>query len=114
MMLAFWLPLLTPVWMPGAAEAGLPLCCRRSGKHHCAMLEMGQRQGHGISVVAERCPYSPAVAPVLHLASYAPPSDAAVFAELVSHPAVHAQTDARYRVAFDRARQKRGPPAVDL
>jgi hypothetical protein len=39
---------------------------------------------------------------------------ALLFAEVVSHPAAHAQTEAWARVALDGARQKRGPPAVRL
>jgi hypothetical protein len=35
-----------------------------------------------------------------------------VFAAIVSHPAAHAQTEARYRISFSRAWQKRGPPAL--
>ena len=34
-----------------------------------------------------------------------------IFAEIVSHPAIKAQTQARARVALDLSRQKRGPPA---
>ena len=33
-----------------------------------------------------------------------------IFAEIVSHPSVKAQTQARARVALDRSRQTRGPP----
>jgi hypothetical protein len=31
---------------------------------------------------------------------------------VVSHPAGIAQTEARYRVNFNRSRQKRGPPSL--
>jgi len=33
------------------------------------------------------------------------------FAEISAHPAIHAQTEARGRIALDRAWRKRGPPA---
>jgi hypothetical protein len=116
MLVLFGLPLLAPVFAPNAAEASIPACCSRGGRHHCAMSEMAGQQpsGHAISVMTEKCPYAPAVAPVLHLTAFAPPSDAAVFAQVVSHPAIHAQTEARYRISFDRARQKRGPPFSDF
>jgi hypothetical protein len=42
------------------------------------------------------------------------PASLAHFCEVVSHPAIHAQVDARYRVSFDRTRQKRGPPSQNL
>jgi hypothetical protein len=115
MLLLLGLPLAGPLFMPDMAEASIPACCRRGGKHHCAMSEgMAQQQEHAISVMAEKCPYAPAVAPVFHLTTFAPSTDTAIFAEVVSHPAVHAQTEARHRVSFDRARQKRGPPAASL
>jgi len=116
MLVLLGLPLLAPVFAPDAAEASIPACCRRGGRHHCAMSEMAAQpsSGHAISVMAEKCPYAPAVAPVLHFSAFAPPSDAAIFAQIVSHPAVYAQTEARYRISFDRARQKRGPPVTGL
>jgi hypothetical protein len=36
----------------------------------------------------------------------------AIFAALVSHPAIQQQTEARARISFSRSRQKRGPPAL--
>jgi hypothetical protein len=33
-----------------------------------------------------------------------------IFAEIVSHPTIKLQTQARARVALDISRQKRGPP----
>ena len=38
-----------------AREAGVPACCRRSGKHHCAMLP----QGDGFRDGGSRLPISP-------------------------------------------------------
>lgn len=52
---------------------------------------------------------APATQPFLHL-------DHAgnLFAEVVSHPAFQMQTEARARIALDRAWRKRGPPRVVL
>jgi hypothetical protein len=36
-----------------ARESSVPACCRRSGKHHCAMLP----QGDGFRAVTANCPY---------------------------------------------------------
>src|ERR1035438_5923784 len=36
-----------------ARESGVPACCRRSGKHHCAM----PPQGGGFRTLAPNCPY---------------------------------------------------------
>jgi hypothetical protein len=39
-------------------------------------------------------------------------TSSAIFAALLSHPAVQCQTDALGRISFSRSRQKRGPPAL--
>ncbi len=78
------------------------------------MMSSGSPQGENISVVAEKCLYSPALSTALHLPIYSAPVGASVFAELYSHSAVHAQTEAKYRISSDRSRQKRGPPTLIL
>jgi hypothetical protein len=114
LLLLFSFSLMAPVVSTDAAEARLPACCRRGGKHHCAMFSMGLQQGRSVSIIAEKCPYAPAALTASHLSVFAPPANDAVFAGLISHPAVHAQTAARYRISFDRSRQKRGPPSLSL
>lgn len=115
MLLLFSFSLISPLFASDAAEASLPACCRRGGKHHCALsVEALSQHGKSISVIAEKCPFTPAVPAVMHFSAIAPPTDGAVFAGLVSHPAVHAQTSAQYRISFDRSRQKRGPPNLIL
>ena len=100
------------------SETDLPPCCRRHGKHHCAMLDLYRRlQVSGAPVWTapiEHCPLYPqekaqATTPI---AMYLPAHGAAIFAGIVSHPAVREQTLARYRMARDRARLKRGPPLL--
>ena len=110
----FSLPLISPVLaLTASSETNLPACCRRNGAHHCAGM-MGSAQssngGTNLSAIPQRCPAYPAVvAPVRHgdLSIHAA---SLIFAEIVSHPAIKLQTEARARVALDRARQKRGPP----
>jgi hypothetical protein len=115
LLLLFSFLLVSPLLASDAVDARLPACCRRAGKHHCAMLsDAGSQQGKSVSIVAEKCPCSPAIPAVFHLSAFAPPADDALFAGLVSHPAIHAQTEAQYRISFDRARQKRGPPSLTL
>ena len=112
----FGLPLALPLLAQGGIEdAGLPACCRRNGAHHCAM-SMAQRSqtpagAPAISAPAERCPYCAQAPATVHPESLTPGTADAIFADLVSHPAVHAQTESRWRIARDRSRQKRGPPA---
>jgi hypothetical protein len=100
-------------------EASLPACCRRHGRHHCAMMDQmkkavtsGQPQ---IGQTPQHCPLYPhsTTAPVVRYDPGLAPS-AAFFANVISHPAVHPQTHAVYRLSLDRSRQKRGPPAFLL
>jgi hypothetical protein len=66
--------------------------------------------GASLSAIPQRCPaYPAAVTPARHgdLSFHAA---SLIFAEIVSHPAIKFQTEARARVALDLSRQKRGPP----
>jgi len=115
LLLLFSFLLVSPLLASDAVDASLPACCRRAGKHHCAMsMDTGSQPGKSFSIVAEKCPCTPATTTAFHLSAFAPPADDAIFAGLTSHPAIHAQTEARYRISFDRARQKRGPPSLNL
>jgi hypothetical protein len=95
------------------ADSNLPACCRRAGLHHCSLTSQ-RTASTGPSLHATRCPNFPGVRAVPapgKLAGLARTSQA-VFASLVSHPAAHAQTEARYRISYSRAGQKRGPPSL--
>ena len=59
-----------------AQDSGVPACCRRSGKHHCAMLP----QGDGFRTVTANCPYRRFTA----LTSHSTPLSAAATALSVS------------------------------
>jgi hypothetical protein len=63
---------------------------------------------------AEKCPYCPIAMAVAHRSTFVPPTAQAVFAGLVAHPAVAAQTESKLRISHNRSRQKRGPPAIFL
>jgi len=106
-----WLPFLVP-----PPEAALPACCRANGSHHCAVKAMvSPQQSPGARAVSTPCRFYPAQAYSTqgHAAAGITTSQA-YFCQLVSHPAIHAQVDARFRVSFDRSRQKRGPPCLNL
>ncbi len=97
------------------SNSTLPACCRRDGKHHCAMMDMQDQQssssGAGFHAAQQKCPYFPkAGAEQAHSKILPPRVSAAIFASILSHPAAQAQTEAQYRTSFSRARQKRGPP----
>jgi hypothetical protein len=95
-------------------ESNLPACCRRDGKHHCAMgmtRETESSERH-ISTIGEKCPCCPASAAAIHDQPFSAPPSMVFYAALVSHPSSQVQTRAQARISFDRSRQKRGPPAA--
>jgi len=113
-MLLFSLPLVLPLFSPSMAEATLPVCCRRGGRHQCAMPSEGANRGSDVGIVSDKCPYTPATSAILLLPSFTPSTAASIFAGVTRHPAISPQTDAQLRISFDRSRQKRGPPSYSL
>ena len=111
-MLFFSLPLVSSLFGTATAEATLPVCCRRDGRHHCGMGSEGSAQGSSAGTVGEKCPYTPSASAFLVLPSFTPSTAASIFAGITRHPALSPQTDAQLRISFDRVRQKRGPPAL--
>lgn len=111
MMLLMLLPFAADYLGASTAEASIPACCRRSGKHQCSMGE-GQSSGNHERALRGKCPYSCASAAVIVPASFAPAAAAAIYSGVLQHPSVSPQTDARRRISYDRARQKRGPPTL--
>jgi len=114
------LPMLSPLTALGDDEdANLPICCRRHGgrRCHCPMMMaylMSRLPGTKVMATPVPCPDCPStVAPTTHPGLHLDQAGS-FFAEVVSHPATHLQTDARARVALDRAWRKRGPPSVAL
>jgi hypothetical protein len=113
------LPLISSLFAQSAkGEGSLPACCRRQGKHHCMA---GRAGGLATSNAVprfrsplEKCPDYPGLTIVSDLSIFALPANDAIYAGLVSHPAVVAQTQCKWRVARERARQKRGPPSFLL
>ncbi len=89
-------PLISPLFaLTGGPQANLPACCRRNGAHHCmGTMRMPDSADQTIKL--------------------APPAAALLFAEVVGHPAVRPQVQARARVSLDRSRHKRGPPVTLL
>ena len=115
LLLVFSFPLFSPVLaLAASSDANLPACCRRNGAHHCVMkLQQTESSGPGISLSAipQRCPAYPAVITSVQHRDLSLYAASLIFAEIVSHPSVRTQTQARARVALDRSSQKRGPPS---
>jgi hypothetical protein len=116
----FGLPVASPLFaLAPKSESNLPACCRRNGKHHC-MMDMAERNQllgdrSGFSAPLEKCPYSPAaILSLHHTVDFMPGSGQSICASLVSHPSGVAQTECKLRIARDKARGKRGPPASSL
>jgi len=118
LLLLFSLPLISPVLaLTANSETNLPACCRRNGAHHCIRkMQPAESSGAGnsLSATQQRCPAYPAVVTQVQRGNLSFHTASLIFAEIVSHPAVKLQTEARARVAFDRSRQKRGPPITLL
>jgi len=98
------------------SDASLPACCRRNGKHHCAMrmaFDAWSQHRH-FSTVEEKCPYAPLAAVAAHSSVFHAAPARLCFAEVVSHPAQAPQSNALRRISFSRSRQKRGPPSFSL
>ena len=90
----------------------VPICCRRNGIHHCGIASSVPIGRIAVSSIPQRCPYCPAAVRSVQHASAALPTQAAIFAQVVSHPSCVAQTLALQRIHRDRSRQKRGPPRL--
>ncbi len=70
--------------------------------------------GTRLSDIPKPCPAYPAVVTQIRHSDLSLPIASLIFAEIVSHPTLKLQTQARARVALDRGRQKRGPPCSIL
>ena len=118
LLLAFFgLPFVSPLFAATAkSESNLPACCRRNGKHHC-MMGMADRS-HVASNKPEfraplkKCPFYPASLQASQHSDFGLTVSSSVFGEVISHPAVYAQTESKWRIARERSRHKRGPPST--
>lgn len=83
------------------------------------MMSMAERSQLGsrdpqFQLPVEKCPYCPTALAAVHGNAFVPPIAQAVFAGLVAHPAVAAQTESKLRISRNCSRQKRGPPTLFL
>jgi hypothetical protein len=111
--LLFGVSLAAPLFAVDAASS-LPSCCRRNGSHHCAGGMLTDSGTRTVSTIAPKCPNWPKSTPAPWPNNFAPSEAQGIGAPLYAHPESAPQTKARYRVAFTRSRQKRGPPAITL
>ncbi|MGO8759439.1 MAG: hypothetical protein ACLQG3_15070 [Terracidiphilus sp.] len=106
----FSLMLIAPFFGPDA-EASLPPCCRRNGKHHCMMMEQwlngaGDKRAH----VSDRCTCRPTGGGALTCCLFTPAAEGRP-ATASAQPATLAERiEARRQQAFFDDHPKRGPP----
>ena len=110
-------PLCRPL-LTGDGESDLPPCCRRDGKHHCAMtaryLALRQRwpSEPRFRSAPEPCPYRWALFAPRAPHPLGSPRSLAFYAAVESHPAILTHVEAFGRVSQSRSHFKRGPPAL--
>jgi len=99
------------------AQANLPACCRRGGKHHCAMMDrdMAEAPSSGVAIdtLRVKCPFFPnggATVPECGPALLTASQTAGV--AVVSLIADRTRTEAGYRISLSRSHHKRGPPIL--
>lgn len=110
----FSLSLIPPALLANP-ESQLPPCCRKDGKHGCSMRKNTATDFSGLSLQSNisTCPLYRQGSPAPAASSFATVPPTHDTAELLfTHPAPIAQTDLYYRLSFNRASQKRGPPAL--
>lgn len=105
--------------LSASPSENLPECCRRDGKHRCAMMmhmngdEDSSPSPLAFKSVPEKCPFYGKVGAFSSVSKTIArqPSQQFITA-LIAYPALIAQAESRYRISFSRSRQKRGPPSL--
>jgi hypothetical protein len=110
----FSLPLVAPAFASAPDESTLPACCRRNGEHHCVMPGMVTANvPPRYRSVSAKCPVAPFAGIALMLPHvFAAHTAPASVIPAASPAALVREAEAGYRISFERARQKRGPPAL--
>src|SRR3954454_15492387 len=108
-----WL-LIAPLLASPSLFAAVPACCRKGGSHQCTMGSSDPgTSGSTLRTVGAKCPFRcNLITAASHFDFCAPGTGDSVYAGLLQHPAISPQTEANFRVSYDRSRQKRGPPVL--
>jgi hypothetical protein len=110
----FSLPLISPL-LSASPDQQLPACCRKDGKHACAMRKAAPAPANGpaVSAVKPACPLYPAPAPSFSsTSSLAPPALLAGSAAVRSSGQFLANAEHHAHSAIGHSVPKRGPPAA--
>jgi hypothetical protein len=121
LLLSFVLPMAVPAFALAQDDAGLPACCRKGGKHHCAgsmagmAMSAASQDGPRWKQPVERCPYCPATTVSAHTqVQLAVAAIDTLQLPVGTHPTGVVQTESKWRMSRERSRQKRGPPQFHL
>ena len=108
---AFGISLTAPAMWTGDAASNLRACCRRNGKHHCAMTASAAPSHSGPSLNAAPCASFPGLkaGPASRTVS-TPAIVRKVFAAFASHAAARPRVEVFSRTSHCRDGLKRGPP----
>jgi len=92
-------------------DAGLPMCCRRHGAHHCAMMMMAEERAIGPGWRPAACPRWPRNATVANFASLIAPVVDRAAARFAFASATRAESSRHAMLPLQRRLGLRGPPA---
>lgn len=90
----------------------LPACCRRDGKHHCAITSAESLDGPALKAFAEKCPLFPRATPTTQNHNSCRPVSVTFCDGAISDPVRLVRLDVSYRVPSGRSHQRRGPPLL--
>ena len=109
-MVAISFQLISPI-LYAHTEGNLPACCRRDGKHGCAMRAKlsTSTTWSGVKAACPECPLAKSTPAPDRLAAHRPHAD--LGAALPAPAVVAEQMEILRRIAFSRSAHKRGPPS---
>jgi len=105
----FSFALIAPAVLAADGDSKLPACCRREGRHHCAMPADSSSAGAVVQAVCPAFPEAGAVPAYSKLLGVRPIR--AMVASITVHAAPRAQSEPFGYSASRRVRPQRGPPA---
>ncbi len=94
-------------------QSNLPACCRRDGKHHCAMMAgMEESQGTAFRATPEPCPFRSLASSTPLTVGYLPQASSRLFVQAVTELAFSPQPRPEFHSEVAANHHKRGPPTT--